>query len=235
MAHASRFAKGNRLLHSLTASDLALLKPNLISVQLPIREELEKPKKPIENVYFFEQGIASVVAVHPQGVRVEIGIIGCEGMSGLAVVLGSDRSPHSTYMQAAGEAMYISADALRQAMGKSGNLRLHFLKYFQAFAVQTAHTAVANAKANVEQRLARWLIMSHDRVPGDNLNLTHEFLGLMLAVRRAGVTEALQALKRRGCIDTSRRQIMLVDRKRLEQVAGPFYGAPETEYRRLLG
>jgi CRP-like cAMP-binding protein len=100
---------------------------------------------------------------------------------------------------------------------------------------QTAHTAIANARAKLPERLARWLLMAHDRVPGDRLALTHEFLSLMLAVRRAGVTEAVQDLERKRLIETSRAEIVLLDRKGLERIAGNFYGVPEAEYRRLLG
>jgi CRP-like cAMP-binding protein len=202
MAPASRFAKANLLLSSLKPSYLSLLAPHLIPIKLPIRMGLDRPRKPVENVYFFEQGIASVVAVHPHGETVEVGVIGSEGMSGLPVVLGNDRSPHSIYMPAAGHGMCISADNLRQAMDEIIGLRLQLLKFVQAFLIQTSHTAVANAKANVEQRLARWLLMSHDRFPGNDLQLTHEFLGLMLAVRRAGVKVALQSLAKQGCIKT---------------------------------
>jgi CRP-like cAMP-binding protein len=234
MAPASRFAYGNLLLNSLKSSHFSLLEPNLIPVELPLRMDLERPKKPIEKVYFFEQGIASVVAVHPHGETVEVGVNGFEGMSGLPVVLGNDRSPHSSYMQAAGHGLCISADNLRLAMEKSVGLRLQLLRFVQAFVIQTSHTAVANGKSNIEQRLARWLLMSHDRFAGDELKLTHEFLGLMLAVRRAGVTVALQSLAKQGFIKSDRRLITVVDRKGLEKKAGPFYGTPEAEYRRLL-
>jgi CRP-like cAMP-binding protein len=234
MAPASRFSKGNLLLNGLSPSDLALLQPNLTSISLPLRHDMEKPQKQIADVYFMEKGIASVVAVFPAGETVEIGLIGCEGMSGSAVVLGNDRSPHSTYIQVTGEGKRIAVDDLRAAMKKSESLRSRLLKFVQAFTVQTAHTAVANARATLPQRLARWVLMSHDRVAGDRLALTHEFLSLMLAVRRAGVTEAIHSLVSQKLITASRGEITVVDRKGLEKVAGDFYGAPEAEYRRLM-
>jgi CRP-like cAMP-binding protein len=119
-------------------------------------------------------------------------------------------------------------------MDESRTLHGLFLKYVQVFMAQTAHTAIANARAKLPERLARWLLMAHDRVPGDSLPLTHEFLSLMLAVRRAGVTEAVHDLESRELIGASRGEIVVHDRKGLEKVAGPFYGVPETEYRRLL-
>jgi CRP-like cAMP-binding protein len=182
-----------------------------------------------------EAGIASVVAVRPDKTKVEVGLIGPEGMSGSAVILGGDQSPHSTYIQAAGEGRRIAADELREAMKASESLRTLLLKFVQVFMVQTAHTAIANARAHIDQRLARWLLMAHDRTGDNTLPLTHEFLSLMLGVRRAGVTMALQSLKRQKLIDSGRNQIVILNRKGIERAAGGSYGIPEKEYRRLVG
>ena len=105
----------------------------------------------------------------------------------------------------------------------------------QVFMVQTAHTAIANARAHIDQRLARWILMAHDRTGDETLPLTHEFLSLMLGVRRAGVTETLQALKRQKLINTGRNQIVVRNRKGIERLARGSYGVPEKEYRRLIG
>lgn len=156
-------------------------------------------------------------------------------MTGLPVVLGDHRTPHSTYMQAAGRGQCIPASQLRTAMNASRSLQAMLLKFVQAFSVQTAQTAVCNAQSNVSQRLARWLLMAHDRLQTDLLPLTHEFLSLMLGVRRPGVTEALNSLKKLGLITSARGQIRVSDRKGLERTAGETYGVPEAEYRRLLG
>jgi CRP-like cAMP-binding protein len=129
----------------------------------------------------------------------------------------------------------MKAHELRQAMNASESLRNLLLKFVQAFIVQTAHTAIANARSCINQRLARWILMAHDRMHDNNLALTHEFLALMLGVRRAGVTDALQSLKRQKLIDTGRNQIVLRNRKGLERAAGTAYGTPEKEYRRLIG
>ena len=234
MASASYFAKGNKLLQSLSASDMELLVPNLVPVELKLREDLERPNKPIENIFFIENAIASVVAVPLHDVRVEIGMIGCEGMTGTAIVAGSDRSPYSTYIHAKGKARRISVVHLNGALDGSTTLRAHLVKFVHAFAIQSAHTAVANARAKLDIRLARWLLMAHDRVPGNTLPLTHEFLALMLACRRAGVTEAVHALTKQGFISARRGEITVLDRKGLEKAAGKFYGIPEAEYRRLM-
>jgi CRP-like cAMP-binding protein len=235
MAAPDRMPKGNLLLQALSKQDRGLLEPHLSQGAFKVRDNFEHPNRRIERVYFPQTGIASVVALHGEGRRIEIGIIGCEGMTGSAVVLGSDRSPHSSYIQVAGEGQSLPVAALRRAMARSSSLRALLLKYVQVFMVQTAHTAIANARATLEQRLARWLLMAHDRVPGNALNLTHEFLSLMMALRRAGVTETLQSLEDRELIACGRRQITVLDRKGIEKVAGQFYGTPEAEYRRLMG
>ena len=225
----------NHLLASLSTSDFALLEPNLKSVTLGLRKQLEKPNKRIEAVYFPESGFASVVAVQPSGKEVEVGLIGREGMTGLPIVLGDHRSPHATYIQAAGTGECIPATELRKAIQTSQSLRDSFLKYVQAFGVQTTHTAISNAQARMDIRLARWLLMAHDRIGEEVLALTHDFLSLMLAVRRPGVTTALNALRKDGLISYRRGKITVLDRKGLERTAGYAYGIPEAEYRRLIG
>src|SRR5690242_30262 len=127
----------NKLLKALSASDFGLLQPGLVAVSLPVRQDMEKPNKRIEDVFFIENAIASVVAVHPRDIRVEIGIIGCEGMTGTAVVAGSDRSPHSTYVQVAGNGQRISSNDLNKAMDESGTLRPSLMRFVQAFSIQT--------------------------------------------------------------------------------------------------
>jgi CRP-like cAMP-binding protein len=219
----------------MSACDWELLQSYLQPVEMPLLKDLERPNRRIETVYFMESGIASVVAVQPDETRIEVGLIGREGMSGTAVVLGGDQSPHSTYIQVAGEGQRISAKELREAMDASASLKSLLLKFVQVFMVQTAHTAIANARAHIDRRLARWILMAHDRTGDDTLALKHEFLALMLGVRRAGVTEAMQSLKRQKLIDTGRNQIVVRNRKGIEQAAGKAYGIPEKEYRRLIG
>jgi CRP-like cAMP-binding protein len=172
-----------------------------------LRQELERPNQPIEYAYFPEEGMASVVAVGDDDTSVEIGIIGCEGMTGVTIVTGNDRSPNATFIQLPGKAQRIAASDLRRAIRESPSLHFVLLKYVQAFMMQTAHTAMANGTAPIETRLARWLLMAHDRSVSDDLLLTHEFLSLMLSVRRAGVTVAVNGLANRGLISTGRGQI----------------------------
>jgi CRP-like cAMP-binding protein len=232
---AARSAPCNRLLLALSVQDFSRLEPQLERVPLPVGMRLVEPNTPIEHVYFLEEGIASVVATTPQGRRIEAGIVGREGLSGIPILLGADRTPQECFIQTAGEGLRIGADDLRRAMASSASLHQHLLRFVQAFMIQIGQTALANGCHTLEQRLARWLLMCHDRVDGDEVFTTHEFLSLMLGVRRAGVTDALKILEERGLISTKRGQVTVLDRAKLEAVAGDSYGVPEAEYARLIG
>jgi CRP-like cAMP-binding protein len=228
-------SSSNKLLASLSTDDFDLLGPHLESVTLGLRKNLERPNRRIDAVYFPEGGFASVVAVQSNGKQVEVGLIGREGMTGLPIVLGNHRSPHATYIQSPGMGKCIPATELRKATQTSVSLRDSLLKFVQAFGVQTTHTAICNAQSRLDVRLARWLLMAHDRIGDNMLPITHEFLSIMLGVRRPGVTEALKALREQGLISYGRGQITVTNRKGMERTAGGAYGTPETEYRRLIG
>jgi CRP-like cAMP-binding protein len=190
----------NRILALLPSSDRALLQPHLERVELPVRRPLEVRNTRIEHAYFLDDGIASVVANGANDASIEVGLIGSEGMTGLAVIMGGERAAHSTFMQVAGRGHQIPVEALRQAIEQSAQLLRTFLRFAYAFFIQTTYTALTNGRCKVEERLARWLLMAHDRIKGDELPLTHEFLAIMLGVRRAGVTTALKTLVDRGLI-----------------------------------
>jgi CRP-like cAMP-binding protein len=224
----------NRLLSALEPADYALLAPRLEHVELPRLTKLEAPLRKIEHAYFLETGIASIVSVQKTA-SVEVGIIGCEGMTGLAVVNGNDRTPYQTYMQVSGTAFRISAADLADAFHNSRSLHHTCLRFNQVFMVQATQTAVANARATIEERLARWLLMAHDRVPSHDIPLTHEFLALMMGAGRPGVTEAIHALAQKGLIRGERGMVVLIDRDGLIERAGSHYGLPEREYERLFG
>ncbi len=225
-------ARNNQLLSSLKADDMALLRPGLRHVELPLMTVLEEAGEPVKDVYFFESGFASVVT----GVKVpiEIGLIGREGMSGLSIVLHDDRSVNRTFMQAGGAALSMSADRLRTALLDSPSLQSSLLRYAHAFTVQTSQTALVNGRAKLDARLARWLLMAHDRFDQNDFPFTHQFIAMMLGVRRAGVTDALHILEGRGLITARRGRITVVNRKGLEAVSDPSYGVPEAEYARLV-
>jgi CRP-like cAMP-binding protein len=225
----------NRILSCLSATDAALLEPRLASIDLPLRKQLEASHRPIEHVYFPESGIVSVVANGDSKRSIEVGLIGREGMTGLAVVMGTDRSSHRTYVQSAGSALRITSNHLREAMQKSPAMHQRFLLYGHAFMMQTGYTAVANGRSTIEERLARWILMARDRIDADQLSLTHEFLAMMLGVRRPGVTVALNLLERMGLIRSVRGKISIIDRRGLEKISNGAYGEPEAEFNRLFG
>ncbi len=225
----------NKILSRLSAADAQLVTPHLQPVDLPVLRYLERRGKPIEFAYFVERGFASVVADGSSERSVEVGLIGREGVTGVAVIMGSDRSPHDTFMQGAGAGQRIGVANLLAAIGKSTTLHKILLQWCHTFMIQTGQTALTNARSKIEERLARWLLMAHDRQDSDELDLTHEFIATMLGVRRAGVTVALRLLEKRGLIDAKRGGIFIIDRDGLKEVSNGAYGIAEGEYRRILG
>jgi len=172
--------------------------------------------------------MASVVANGEH--EIEVGMIGREGMTGLSVVLDggnrNNRAVHETYMQIGGSGQRMAADNLREAMAASGTLLRVFLGFAHTFLMQTTQTALANARSKIEERLARWLLMAADRVDGNDLPLTHEFLAIMLGVRRSGVKIALQGLERTGLIAHKRGMVTILDRGALEVTSNGTYVRP---------
>ena len=225
---------GNRLLDALSEEDFERLSAGLTPVRLAFKQSIELANQPIEMVFFPTSGILSVVATTRRERQIEVGLIGREGMSGVAVVMGSGQSPNETYVQAEGTGFRIHADLLREGMLQRPKLHQLFLHYVHAFLVQTAQTALANGSAKIEERLARWLLMAQDRLQRPDLPLTHELLSIMLGVRRPGVTEALNAMEGSGLIKATRGVVRLLDRPGVEACANGCYGVPEAEYERLL-
>jgi len=226
----------NGVLNAMSNADLALLQPHLEAVPLKFRQRLQSSNRSIRDVYFPDSGIASVVAVAGNERRqAEVAIIGREGMSGLAVVHGADRSPCDVFMQVEGTGHRITAQKLQETIDQSITLLRCLLRYAHAFGIQAHYTALANARGNIGERLARWLLMARDRLDSDEMLLTHEFLALMLGVRRVGVTEALQAFESKALLETARGSLTIKDREGLEECANGLYGSPEAEYERLFG
>jgi CRP-like cAMP-binding protein len=224
----------NRLLLALSKADRALLSRGLKPVELALRQSIEVAHGPIAHIVFPESGIISVVAKSARE-QIEVGLIGNEGMSGTAVLLGNHRSPNDAYVQMAGNGHQISARSLRVALDASKTLRQRFQRFAHVFMVQISQTAFANGKAGIEARLARWLLMAHDRHDQDDLPLTHEFVAVMLGVRRPGVTDAVHELESKRLIRARRGVIRIMNRRGLIALAGGTYGVPEAEYERLLG
>ena len=224
----------NRLLRAMAPDDYALIRPHLEPVPLDKDQVLFEAHAPIAHVYFAESGLTSVVAFTPEGKASEIGLSGYDGMAGVPVVLASDRGSHKVFMQVAGEGHRLPADALRAAMAQSETLRSLLLRYAFYFLTQVGQTAASNAQHTIEERLGRWILMSHDRMLGDDIPLTHDYLALMLAVRRPSVTTALHVIEGLGYIRATRGRITMRNRAGLEELAGDAYGLAEAEYARLV-
>ena len=224
----------NRLLARLQPHDRHRITPLLTLTQLPQRTALVIPGVQIARCYFLESGVASVISTTPDGKQAEIGIIGREGMIDVSAVMGGDRSPLEVLIQMSGEAYAMATSEVALMADESRDFRRLLLGFAHSFLIQVSHTALATVTLNIEDRLARWLLMSCDRSEHDTFPITHEFLSLMLGVRRAGVTDALGNLQAAGYISTSRGQITIENRKGLEQRAGDSYGIPEANYRDLV-
>jgi CRP-like cAMP-binding protein len=230
-----RPAYRNLLLSGLTPADMALLEPHLETVLLNVRDTLEAPGAPITHAYFIEAGIVSIVAEMPRGRNIEVGIIGRDGMAGVAIVQGDWQTPNATFVQMTGSAFRIEAEAFRATLQRSPTLGARLNLYARALGLQVSATALANGRSKVEERLARWLLMIHDRIDGKHVALTHDFLASMLGVSRPGVTVVLQILEGKGLIRSDRGDITILDREGLIVIADSAYGAPEKDYERLLG
>lgn len=225
----------NALLRRFDPADLDRLKPHLRDTFLELRTPLESAGHEIEYVYFPYTGLASVVAKKKGGADAEVGIIGFEGMTGSALVMGDDRATHDCFIQMTSEALVIDAAQFKSALDTSETLRPFLMRYVHALHIQATYTALTNARCKIEERLARWLLMCDDRVVGNRLVITHEYLSVMLGVRRPGVTVALQIIEGRGLVQSRRGEVIIRDRKGLVDLANGSYGASEAEYRRLVG
>ena len=224
----------NRVLLNLVPADFRLLAAHLEPYTCAFREVLVEANLPISFLYFPESGIASVIARSDDGQQAEVGIIGREGFVHPAAALGVDRIPDVVQVQVAGDALRVTLKHVMIAMEDSETLRRTLTLVAQTHAVQTTCTTLANAIQQTEQRLARWLLMCHDRSDGDHILLTHDFMAVMLSVRRPSVTNALHVLEGKHLIRSERGMVTIRNRGALESYVGSSYGKPEAEYRRLL-
>jgi CRP-like cAMP-binding protein len=225
----------NQILKQLLLEEYERLSPYLEPVTLSRGDVLYYPQDPVSHVYFPNSGTVSVVATFADGGGVEVGVVGNEGVFGINVVLGSVTSPHEAIVQVPGDAMRATSDVLRREFKHGGQLQDLLLRYTQAFIVQIAQTAACNKAHPLDGRLARWLLMTCDRVPGRELELTHEFMATMLGTRRAGVTEAAGKLQDTGLIRYRRGHVTVLDRQGLEAATCECYSVVKREFDRLLG
>jgi CRP-like cAMP-binding protein len=225
----------NILLRSLTSQDFALLAPLLTRITIKVDEVLAAPGEPIEAVFFPETGIVTYSEYHERGSRIGVGHTGYEGFAGWPVLLGSNSSPHEARMTAIGGiAFRISAADILAACRASPGLHDLLLRFVRVFTVQLSCTVVSSLTQSVENRLCRWTLMGHDRVEGDDIEVTHNEIAVMLAIRRSSVTDALHVLEGEGLIRCHRGMVTVRDRAGLRRRAGDTYGTAEAEYSRLI-
>lgn len=234
MLTAKQSSVQNKLLALLPASDFDQIAPDLEFLDLPRGHQLAKSGEAINYIYFLTSGIASVVVTTPEGNSVEGGIFGFEGYVPVSAIAESETSPHDVNIQLAGNGYRLSYEAFRHWMKHNERFAKVSIRSMEGFAVQLAYTAASNGLHDVNERLARWILMCHDRVSGNEIALTHEFISLMLAVRRPSVTTSLHVLEGNHFIRSTRSLITIRDRPALEEFARDAYGRPEAEYRRLM-
>lgn len=231
----SASAPANRLLALLPPSDYQRLLPYLQDVRLPRKQLIYRVRAPIDYVYFPSFGVVSAMTIMEDGTAIEVATIGNEGMSGLSAFIGGIWSPYEVMVQVEGEGVRMPADKLKQEVSKDGALRQLLILYHAAFSTQVSYSVACNGLHKIEQRCCRWLLMTADRVGSDILPLTHEFLAIMLGVRRPSLTEVLQSLQDRGLIHNKRGVITVVDRAKLEATSCECYRSVLKEFTRLFG
>lgn len=220
----------NKILANLPDDEFEQIRPKLRAVNFPIGEILYMPEQKIEHAYFVDSGIVSLLAALEDGSTVEAGVIGPEGVAGISVVLGANSTPNQALTQSDVETSRISTADLVTEFRKNGKLHDSLLRFVHTMFTQVTQTAACNRLHTLDQRLARWLLLTQDRINGKQFTLTQEFLSRMLGVRRAGVTVAANDLRHSGLIDYHRGDIVIVDRQGLERVCCECYRIVKQEY-----
>jgi CRP-like cAMP-binding protein len=225
----------NRLLAALPPDELAILLPKMERVEMTLRQILQWPGQPITVVHFPESGWVSLIQQLADGGAAEVGHAGREGMLGLPLLFGVDTATSEGLVQAQGIALRMGAEDFCEALERCPAFRTLLLRYALAFNEEVAQTAACNGRHVLEQRLARWILMAHDRAESDEFPMTQEFMAMMLCVQRPGVTTAIGRLQQTGHIRTGRGRVTVTDREGLEEAACECYGAVRRRFEALLG
>jgi CRP-like cAMP-binding protein len=223
----------NRLLATLSVEEFERLAPHIKTVSLSLSQILFRPDERIDYVYFPTRSIVSLLTELEDGGGMEVGIVGREGMVGISAILGGSETKVAT-VQGQGEAARISADKLLEEFQRSGMLQRALLRYTHALMAQISQSVVCNARHNIEGRLARWLLMYHDRLDSDEFELTHEFMANMLGVRRAGISEIAGKLQEKGFIRYQRGHVVILDRAGLEHFTCECYPVVKEKFENFL-
>ena len=225
---------GNRLLAALPAEVRTRILPALEPVSMALGEVLYESGDALRHVYFPIDCIVSLLYVMEDGASAEIAVVGNEGLIGVAIFMGGQSTPSRALVQSAGTAFRLPARQLMAEFDRHGELLQLLLRYTQALITQMAQTAVCNRHHAIDQQLCRWLLLSLDRLPGNEVVMTQELIADMLGVRRSGVTESARNLQKLGVIEYSRGRITVLDRPRLEQLCCECYAVVRRETERLL-
>ena len=231
-AHAN---EPNELLRALPLDEYAHVTRLLTSERLQLKQTLIEPNVPIRDVYFPRVGVGSMLAEEQEGGTVEVGTIGPEGFIGIPVALGGESMPYRVLVQIEGEAWRMPAEVFRRVLDERPPVRRLILRYTQYFTDQLSQSVACNRLHTLEERCARWLLMTHDRVHGDRFEMTQEFLSMMLGVHRPAVSIAMGVLQNAGMLHYSRGRVHVIDRERLQDAACDCYRITRMERERLLG
>jgi CRP-like cAMP-binding protein len=224
----------NRVLAALPGAEYDRLSSHLQHVTLALGDILHMPEDTIEYIYFPTTSLISLLAMLEDGETVEAGVVGAEGFVGVSVALGVPTTTTQSLVQGAGDAMRIKAETLKALIKDGGPLHELLLRFTHTLFTQIAQTAACNRAHNLSERLARWLLLSHDRLRRDEFEMTHEFLARMLGTRRAGVSVAASALREAGLIDYSRGRVLIINRKGLEKASCECYRIVKADFDALF-
>lgn len=226
---------GNRLLAALPTADYQRLLPELMPVKFSLGEVIYESQGRMESVYFPTSSHVSLLYTMEDGATAEVGLVGNEGLVGIALFMGGDTTPNRAIVQGAGDAFKMKAAVIQEEFRRGGTLQLLLLRYTQALITQISQTAVCNRLHTTEQRLCRWMLMTHDRTQTDQLEMTHEFISNMLGIQREAVSLVAHRLRDRGAIDYKRGHIQIIDRRILEEISCECYQVVKVEHQRLMG
>ncbi|MCC8402050.1 Crp/Fnr family transcriptional regulator [Paraburkholderia sp. MMS20-SJTN17] len=224
----------NHLLAVLPEAERARLAPQLTRVDMPLGQVVYESGDRLDHVYFPTTSIVSLLYVMENGASAEIAIVGNEGLIGIALFMGGETTPSRAIVQSAGQAYRLDARLLKEEFNRAGPVQRLLLRYTQALITQMAQTAVCNRHHSIDQQLCRWLLLSIDRLPSNELTMTQELIANMLGVRRSGVTEAALKLQDAGLIRYSHGHIKVLDRPGLEKRVCECYNVVKREFDRLL-
>jgi len=227
--------QGNLLLDGLSPEERNRLFPYLQLVATPLGKSVYEPGTVLRHVYFPLDSIVSLLYVMENGESAEISVVGNEGLVGIALFMGGETTPSRAIVQSAGYAYQLSAQKLKDEFHRNGNLQAVLLRYTQSLITQMSQTAVCNRHHSVDQQLCRWLLLSLDRLPSNQLTMTQELIANVLGVRREGVTDAAGKLQKLGVIQYHRGHITVLDRQKLEHLSCECYGVVKKEADRLRG